>query len=225
MKSTQKWFLIPPAIAAMLILGTLSMQQGAAPTAKPDPRAAAPTGSGAALEGDLQKNPRPQPALPRTPDLWQMSSALLGVLLLGAGGLVLLRRLRQGPAPKPGQSLIALRQTLRLSPRQSIHAIEFDERILLVGDTDKGLVLLEHGRLPDRIADEAEVLARTAAAIDALVDDRDDGAVPRNLVIPRPDGSAPRVPTTLPTGKAAKAGQPAVGLGDFRTLLKKAGRE
>jgi flagellar biogenesis protein FliO len=220
MKSTPKWFLIPPAIAAMLILGTLSMQGGGPAAAKPDPRAAAPAGAGVPIEGDLQKNPRPAPVLPRTPDLWQMSSALLGVLLLGVGAIVLLRRLRQGPGPKAGQSLIALRQTLRLSPRQAIHAIEFDERILLVGDSDKGLVLLEHGRLPDRLADEAEVLARSTG-IDTTVGDIDDGAVPKNLVIPRPARTGAPTPTTA---AAATPAAPGVGLGDFRTLLKKAGR-
>jgi hypothetical protein len=49
--------------------------------------------------------------------------------------------------------------------------------------------------------------------------------VPRNLVIPRPDRPAPRQPTNAPAGAASKPSQPPVGLGDFRTLLKKAGRE
>jgi flagellar biogenesis protein FliO len=216
MKSTPKWFLIPPAIAALLILGSLSMQ-GGTPSAKPEPRSTAPAGAGVALEGDLQKG-RGAPALPRTPDLWQMSSALLGVLLLGVGGIVLLRRLRNGPGAPRGQTLVTLRQTLRLSPRQAIHAVEFDDRILLVGDSDKGLVLLESGKLPERVADEAEVIARTAATADVVAD---DGAVPKNLIIPRPDRPAGRLPNAN-----APAANPAaqVGLGDFRTLLKKAGR-
>jgi flagellar biogenesis protein FliO len=154
-----------------------------------------------------------------------MASALTGVLLLGVGGVLLLRRLRQGKGALHGAALIGLRQTLRLSAKQAIHAIEFDERILLVGEGDKGLTLLETGRLPERAADEAEVASRTTdpAGATTMAEAADDGAVPRNLVIPRPAQALPRrLPTPATTPATRKAENPA--LADFRNLLQKAGR-
>lgn len=224
MKSMPKWFLIPPAVAALLILGTLSMQSGAdaagdkRPPANDAPRAAAagntnPTGA---------PNRREAAPLPRTPDLTQMVSALAGVLVLGIGGAVLLRRLR-GPVRAPrGASLLSLRQTLRLSQRQAVHAIEFDDRILLVGESERGLTLLDGSGLPERAADEAEVAGRATHTAPPLADDGDDGAVPKNLVIPRPANPLPR---RRPAQLTPRSAEPApVGLADFRNLLQKAGR-
>jgi flagellar biogenesis protein FliO len=230
MKSMPKWFLIPPAVAALLILGTLSMQPGgkavdkavdkgidkADTSAKSDARAerseAAPTAAPAAAPAA-----RAQPTLPRAPDLAQVIPALVGVLLLGVGGVWLLRRLRHGPRAGGTASLLALRQTLRLSARQAVHAIEFDDRILLIGASERGLALLDSGRLPERAADEHDVLARAT--------DDDDGAVPKNLVIPRPAGApARRLPTPPATATAREPARAAPGLADFRNLLQKVGR-
>lgn len=215
MKLTNPWFLIPPAIAALLILGTLSME-GSGQAANAQERPATSTAQPA--EGDIRKRAPGTNAMVRTPDLWQMASALVGVLLLGVGGVLVLKRLRHGPSARPAQALVGLRQTLRLPGKHALHVVEFDDRLLLVGDSDKGLLLLESGRLPERAADEASVLARALAAAAAPIDaaDGDDGgAVPKDLVIPRP--ASP--PLRRPTGKAA-----APDLGDFRTLLQKAGR-
>lgn len=118
MRAIPKWLLFPPLVAALVILGPLSMQS------------TAPAWS--------------------WPDLWQMTAALVGLVLLGfvvlgAGGLV--PRLRQRGQPALGPKLVTLRQTLRLSAQQSVHAIEFDDRILLVGEHERGLVLLETGHV------------------------------------------------------------------------------
>jgi len=239
MKSTSKWFLIPPALAAMLILGTVSMQGGTPKPAagKPGQAAAAQaaiespvltrapvvTAPAAAtdLAGGLSAK-RADPVLPRAPDLWQMASALTGVLLLGCGGVLVLRRLRRGARSGGSSSLMTLRQTLRLSAKQAIHAIEFDDRILLVGEHERGLALLDTGKLPERAADEAEVVARGAAAkVDAIVGDDDDGAVPKDLVIPRPVNPPAR---RLPAPAAAPVKRANPGLADFRNLLQKAAR-
>lgn len=229
MKSTPKWLLIPPAVGLLLVLGPLSMQggrnaQAATTTARtPIPEVVeGPQDAGAQKDPAASKTGRALPAAPRTPDLWQMGSALIGVLLLGAGCLVAVRKLRGGAAAVRGAPLATLRQTLRLSPKQAIHAIEFDDRILLVGESDRGLALLESSRVPERLSDEAEVLARAADLMPATADHDDDGAVPKNLVIPRPERPvAPRRPTPPGTKPAAAGG---VGLGDFRALLQKAGR-
>jgi len=216
MKSMPKWLLVPPAVA-LLLLGPLSMQGGPAGPSTPETVAALAVAVPAASAADTTR-PLRTPQAPRTPDLWQMASALVGVLLLGVGGVVLLRRLRGGATPTRGSALATLRQTLRLSARQAIHAIEFDDRILLVGEHERGLVLLESGRLADRAADEAAVLARHGAATAGAPE---DGAVPKDLVIPRPENPVrPRFPTPPATPAARQFG----GLNDFRALLQKAGR-
>ena len=217
MKSIPRWFLIPPAAAALLILGSLAMQGSGKPGKDgASATAAEPTAAPTAAE-------RKQPQLPRTPDLTQMASALVGVLLLGVGGVVLLRRLRQPARAPRGAALFALRQSLRLSPKQTIHALEFDDRLLLIGETERGLALLDTGKLPERDADEAAVLARPHAAPSTTAED-DDGAVPKDLVIPRPAAPARRLPTP-PSSPAEREPQRAsAGLADFRNLLQKVGR-
>ena len=223
MKSTPKWLMIPPAAALLLLLGPLAMGDAEAaprpataaaappPTQQPGPTAPAadPTteqpraGSKAALPGSL---------VPRTPDLWQMSSALVGVLLLGGVALLGLKKLRGGASPQRPQTLATLRQTMRLGAKSTLHAIEFDNRILLVGDGEKGLTLIESSSLPDAAADEATVLARSAPAQPAPAD---DGATPKDLLIPRPAaGASP--------AQASKADVAIAKLNDFRALLDKA---
>lgn len=225
MKSIPKWFLIPPAVAVLLILGTLTMQgadngsgNGAGTRAANErPAASQPT----SVADEATRPGRAMPTPPRTPDLWQMSSGLIGVLLLGTTGLMLLKRLRRGATPVRGQPVMTLRQSLRLGNQRVLHAIEFDERLVLVGESDKGLVLIEHGRLPERLADEAEVLARSATGHRVDTTDEDEGAVPRNLVIPRPESPVAR---RLPKPPTEPQSRPTPGLGDFRNLLQKAGR-
>lgn len=220
MKSMPKWFLIPPAVAALLILGTLSMQGGPAASNEPPGTPKTTTAETGETTGRGRREATP---LPRTPDLTQMVSAMAAVLLLGVGGVMLLRHLRGPARAKAGASLMSLRQTLRLSQRQAVHAIEFDDRILLIGESERGLALLDGGKLPERTADEAEVIARAATqrSVDTTVDNADDGAVPKNLVIPRPANPLPR---RLPTPPTTRPEAPAVGLADFRNLLQKAGR-
>lgn len=221
MTTNRKWLLLPPAVALLLVLGPLSMRGepaaaarvGATPVATPTPTTANPTPA---------EPERSTPALPRTPDGWQLASTLVGVLLLGAVGLMVARRLQKGPS-STGSGAIALRQTLRLSPKQSVHALEFDGRLLLVGEGERGLVLLHANTPPSAVDDEATVAATSAqlrAALAAAADD--DGAVPKNLVLPRPTrqpvGPAPS-PRAVPAPTAPRG-----PLHDFRALLAKAGR-
>jgi flagellar biogenesis protein FliO len=213
LRTLPKWLLLPPAVALLLLLGPLSMQGSQQQTTEPLPAANAPLAR--ALGAPEEETPRvPRPALPKTPDLWQMVSAVAGILLLGAGGILVLRRLR-GPAPaRSAAPLLTLRQTLRVSARQAVHAIEFDDRILLVGEHERGLTLIDGGRLHNSAKDAAEIAGR----LDEVVDDGDDeGAVPKNLVIPRPPNAAARL-------REARAGARSPSLTDFRSLLTKAGR-
>ncbi|MCR9247962.1 MAG: flagellar biosynthetic protein FliO [bacterium] len=248
MKPIPKWLMIPPAVGLLLVLGPLTMQGQsqdanaairqpalrtspmAVPNASPQEREAlgAKTGTGSML--------------PATPDMWQITSALAGVLLLGGLGVYGLRRLRAGGRPlrNPKTRLITLRQSLRLGQRQAVHAIEFDDRILLIGDGERGLTLLESSALPDVTSDEQDATARAAAMLQsALVQngqngqgvegDQEDGATPRNLIIPRPDQPTTTLPKrpVSPSGGAARGAtgsQANSALESFRALLQKAGR-
>ncbi len=155
-----------------------------------------------------------------------MLTALAAVLGLGVAGVYVLRQLRGPARPSGDGKLMTLRQSLRLSPRHTLHAIEFDERIVLVGETERGLALVDGGKLPDRAADEAAVQARAAAIAAADDDDDDGGAVPKDLIIPRPERPLPTRPLRAPAAKpaAANAAASAPALADFRNLLQKAGR-
>ncbi|MCK5945501.1 MAG: flagellar biosynthetic protein FliO [Planctomycetes bacterium] len=232
MKSTPKWLLIPPAVALLLVLGPVSMSGGSKeapeqtpPATEPAPATAAKPATTESADGKL-----PGSLVPRTPDMWKMSSALVGVLLLGAGGLLVLKKLRGGASPTGTQTLATLRQTVRLGNKQSLHAIEFDNRILLVGESDKGLTLIESGTLPEAVSDEAAVLART----DIVVGDDDEGATPKNLLIPRPEQPAAQAATQAAARQRAthkpaanrptKADLAIAKLNDFRTMLEKAAR-
>ncbi|MFO1076173.1 MAG: hypothetical protein U1E73_00440 [Planctomycetota bacterium] len=131
-KPLPKWWLVPPVVAVLLILGPLSMQSPAAPASTP------PSTQSPASAPTETARPERTIALPRTPDFWQIGSTLLGVLVLGAAGVFGLRRLRGGVAPTRGATIVTLRQSLRLAARATLHAVEFDDRILLVGESDKG---------------------------------------------------------------------------------------
>ncbi|GAB4163761.1 MAG: hypothetical protein Fur0037_29230 [Planctomycetota bacterium] len=189
MKLDPKW-LLPPAAALCLVLGPLAMNSTGAPA--PAAGSESAPGSGAVK-------------LPRTPDASQVLVTLVGLLALGGAALWFAQRAR--PAAGGGSGL-ALRQSLRLAARQSIHLVEFDGRLLLIGSGEQGVTLLD--RVP---SPEAEV-EEDASEREPI----EEGAVPRDLVIPRPASGARRAAPTPPGRKRHP------GLSDFRALLQKAGK-
>ena len=76
---------------------------------------------------------------------------------------------------------------------------------------------------PYAAADEATIAARSQAAV-TIEEDEDEGATPKNLVIPRPPKPQQKLPT--PPAVAQEKAQPQSRdlIADFRTLLSKAGR-
>ncbi|MEI6128459.1 MAG: flagellar biosynthetic protein FliO [Planctomycetota bacterium] len=216
MPKNYRWLLLPPAVALLIVLGPLTMQskktaiQTTADKVERDSVAAV-----AAVATPTVLN-QERKTMPRTPDAWQITSTLVGLLLLGGAGLYLLRRLQNGSRAK-GTGTIALRQSVRLSARQAVHAIEFEGKLMLIGEGERGITLLATGTPPEHAADEAIIAARELATVEA----EDDGAVPKNLVIPRPAAPAEKAPTTIPMSAPKK--RPL--LGDFRALLAKAGRQ
>jgi len=190
MQARYKWLLLPPAIALVLFMGPL--RRVGLPSANTEPIQE--------TEGEVGRSIVPMP------DAWQVTSTLLGVLLLGGAGIMLLARLRRGSAPRGG-GLMSLRQSLRLSARHSLHAVEFDNNLLLLGECDNSLCLIKSGRDPEQVEDEERLAAREA--------DEEGGAVLRDMVIPRPGA-----PTTKPlhppeTSRARRS------LDDFKNLLRR----
>lgn len=238
MSQNRKWLLLPPAAAVLLVLGSLSMQ--------PKAKAEAPSAPQPVVDARAETQPeRPQdslltlqtasatdavtkkPTLPTAPDPFQIISTLVGLLLLGGTGLFLLRRLRQGPRGN-STGIVALRQSVRLSPKHSLHAVEFEGRLLLVGEGERGVQLVHSGDGLQASADEATIAARSHATTqDATAlepHDDSDGAVPRNLVIPRPDHVA-QPPSHRPrqARQSAPESEPSA-FHDFRSLLAKVER-
>lgn len=219
MKWNPRWLLLPLVAALLIVLGPMAMQGGSSGTKTPPvgPTAARGTPEGGGAQDPAGRVPSP----PRSPDLWQVVSTLLGLLVLAGVGIVTIRRLRQ---PRAGTAaILQLRQSLRLGTRQAVHVVEFDDRLLLLGEGERGLQLLHSGRVPGPAADEAEIAART---IGATIDINDDGATPKDLVIPRPATlAAARAPTPPVVKPGARAPIARTGaLSDFRTLLQKAGK-
>jgi flagellar biogenesis protein FliO len=226
MPNNRKWLLLPPAVALLIVLGPLSMRTNTArATDVPQAEVAEAQPLPEALPAATQSPKGKTNALPvpRTPDLWQVTSTLIGVLLLGGATLMVLRRMRTAPATG-STGAVTLRQTLRLAPNKTLHAVEFDGRLLLVGASEKGLQLLHAGgAAADAAADEATIAARSQAAV-AIEEDEDEGATPKNLVIPRPPKPQQKLPTppAVANEKAQPSGRDLIA--DFRTLLSKAGR-
>ena len=238
MSQNRKWLLLPPAAAVLLVLGSLSMQ--------PKAKAEAPSTPAPVLDAPAEVPPSPpvdsqqnaqalptgdaatkKPTLPTVPDPVQVISTLVGLLLLGGTGLFLLRRLRQGPRGS-STGIVALRQSVRLSPKHSLHAIEFEGRLLLVGEGERGVQLVHSGDTLQASADEATIAARSHAggpdAATAESGNDEEGAVPRNLVIPRPDHAlqTPRSQPQQPRQSAPES-DPSM-FHDFRSLLAKVER-
>ncbi len=206
MQARYKWLLLPPAIALILFMGPLR-------------NIGLPSTEGLAQEiqtaGDPQTTEEPgtmqdpqgvgQGLVPM-PDAWQVTSTLLGILLLGGIGIMLLARLRRGRSPKSGD-LMTLCQSLRLSQRHSLHAVQFDHNLLLLGECDGHLSLIKLGPDPEQRQDEELLAAR----------DADEGAVPRDMVIPHPAGSTTG---SLQSGKV-RVDRHRPSLDEFKDLLRR----
>jgi len=188
MRDKLRWLALPPALGLLLMFGPW---RSAAPTPLEAPQAAA-------------SEPAAKPPSVAVPDFTRVLCTVVGVCLLGAAVVLGFAR-RRARAPGAGGAIV-LRQSVRLSSRHTVHALEFAERLLLVGECEGSLSVLH-------AADDPE-LAAAARAKGAAPDD-DDGAVLKDMVIPRPPQAGG--PSTVP----ARSNKPPRGLADFRTLLGK----
>ena len=193
MQAKYTWLLLPPALALVLFLGPFG-------ATKPARDAEPPQTSSA-------------PDTPASPTIEQITSTLLGVLLVGGAAVVGLARWQGRRASGSTGDVVRLRQSLRLSGRQAIHAVEFDGQLLLLGECDANVAVLRATAAEtDLEAEERFPQPGTAAA---AIDDADEGATPRDLLIPRPARAATTRAAAAPT-KSAEDPQ----LADFRALLK-----
>lgn len=191
-KSKWKWLLAPPALAIVLILGPLG--------GRADDRTASAPQRPAAVERPASA------AAPRMPGALQLVSSLVGVLLLGGAAVMLIARLRQGPRGEGGH--VRLRQALRLPGKASLCVVEFDGRILLVSVADGAAASVL------ATARDGEAGSEMEAEMPEPAEPEDDGAVPRDLLQPRP-----RRTHKPPRSKGKSV---AAELEDFRKLLRKA---
>ena len=137
------------------------------------------------------------------PSAWQVSSTLVGVLLLGFIGIVLVKRMRQARPIGDGEYVV-LRQSVRLTPKQAVHVVEFDGEVLLIGESDGNLNVLQAGAATNRRPDATRPRSSKAAH----VDDLDDGAVPRDMVIPRPPRRSRSRTSRSRSGKPTRRSRP-----------------
>ncbi|MEM7205924.1 MAG: hypothetical protein AAF628_37060 [Planctomycetota bacterium] len=200
------WLALAPALALILIFGPL--------------RPASSASSSQTAESTQQAPATPGTSVPSSPTLWQVLSTLAGTLILGFVGIAALAKLKGRGAAFGSGGPVALRQSVRLSARNAVHAVQFGDRVLLIGENDKGLAVLGEDAEGNAATDEQDIARR-----DDLPDDDDDGAVPPNLVIPRPAATRQRPPATRPKERAtptAAADQPltANAMNEFKKLLE-----
>ncbi len=191
MRSKYAWLLLPPVLALIVFLGPLQNLNGSASPAD------SPTEVGSQL--------------PQMPSFWQISSTLIGVLLLGAVFVGLIRKLKENSRSAPGSAL-SLRQSLRLSAKHHVHAVQYQDQILVLGACDHNISVLHTGEDLGIADDEATVLDR---------EELDEGAVPRDMILPRSEKPRTKAPTK-PRARTGLSEADAQKLADFRALLKRA---
>ncbi|MEO0480573.1 MAG: flagellar biosynthetic protein FliO [Planctomycetota bacterium] len=117
-----------------------------------------------APEPRTQRSRRRAAQSPAVPGTSEVLIALGAVLAVGGAALYLLRKAKALPQGSES-SAVRLRQSLRVGARHSVHALEFDGRILLVGETEKGLTVLDRmpgaGELEETGVDLADTTTRT----------------------------------------------------------------
>src|SRR5690606_27647105 len=79
------------------------------------------------------------------PGHWRITSSLVGLLAIATAVRIVALAQRGGPRPSSLHSVgpLELRQTLDLGERQRMHVIGFEGRVLLIGERDGSLAVLD----------------------------------------------------------------------------------
>jgi len=209
MRSKYAWLLLPPILALIVFLGPLqNLNDGTGSVT------GTPAGTTTGTANGTPRRASVGSQVPKLPGFWQITSTLAGVLLLGVVFLGLMRKLRENSQATPSSPLV-LRQSLRLSARHHVHAVQYEDRILVLGACDNNISVLCTGEDPSVADDEAAVRDR-----DRDQEDQGEGAVPRDMVLPRPDKQQRRLPRK-PAAKTGLVEETARKLASFRTLLQR----
>lgn len=174
-----KWLLLPPAIALILFLGPLRGGIGTV----------APTDEG---QGSIPPTAiTPGEGIPVIPGMDQIISTLLGVLILGAVGIIVFAKTRKPKSSGLRTGLVEHKQTLRVTAKHQVHVLQFDGQLLLLGTCESNMTILRSGESSDATADELALVARDQE------EEEEEGAVPKDMILPRPSGKRAQLPKTM----------------------------
>lgn len=190
------WIAVLPVLAAVLVFMP-ALLAGDTPTESPRTKTESTLAarSDAAGTKRLSKSSTSSSGLPSA---WQLGTSLIFVLVLALAAVLVVRRLQEGGSPTRSDAKIEVRESRRLGKGRAIHFVRVDEHLLLLGESETGVTLLQD--LTPRVGQElSQVHGMGLDVSDG------DGATPRDLLPP----SARRATT-----RSDK-------LGDFRALLGK----
>lgn len=166
MKFDRRLIWLSPALALVLVMvptGERTQRRGVARTADPvstEADAAEAPETEATSESERTASSRTGRE-PLGPDFTELATMLGLVLIVGVAGLIVLRRVKQTQQGGDDQGPLRVRQTVRVGQRHRLHAIEFEGRVLVVGDSEQGLSLLTEERLANHDADSGVDLPDT----------------------------------------------------------------
>lgn len=149
----------------------------------------------------------------------KLSLGLVGLLIL-AGGTIYLIRKAQGGLETVKDREIKLKESRRLSNKRLLHLVRAADRLLLLAESEHGLHLISD-LTPSEEVLAAEDLARELEASRSLAADlqaeEDEGAILRDMVIPRPE------PQTVPTNGKKKGKPSPHTVAEFKKILQQLG--
>ena len=195
-----KWklYAVFPALAALFVCAPILLSPSGSKNTPPDTSGANPI---AAL-----------------PSPFEVAFAVGIVLLLAVAGIIVVRRV-QGVRPANASSSIVIKETRRIAPKRSLHVMRAVDRLLLVAESEHGLSLICDLTPQDGAPTEFDI---DEADEEAHEDDEEEGATPRDLVLPaQAPRKSPSPQRRNATGNARRA-KPAA-LADFRELLNRIG--
>ncbi len=204
-----KLFLLIPLAAGLLVLSSLIQPKASE----------ANTGSETVSRGIAPKRTGTSSA-EFLPLGIKLSLGLVGLLIL-AGGTIYMIRKAQGGLETVKDREIQVKESRRLSGKRLLHVVRAADRLLLLAESEHGLHLLSD-LTPSEEVLAAQDLAKELQAARTLAantqEDDDEGAILRDMVIPRPENKGKR-----PQGNPAKAKPSPHTVAEFKKILQQLG--